>query len=302
MRPINKKLTFTLGASLLLTLSVGCETLDKRQPTSAAATPVRVELLASQTAEGVGAGQGVEVRDGFVYLYGDAETGVIRQYTFDPTKPAIEYTGVEIKLTQHGVDVASHPTGLTHHPRYGTFLGDTVNRKGRIFVIDWEIALRDRNLDNAILNVVEDDLGVNGTRPEFVELSDGRWVIATSDYGDRDNAVRFYDPERLLRIDRTSATGVLIREHRCDPFVQTLYWMAEPRLLVLVQNQIAGLRWRLTFVDIDARDDYRGAPRFDDFEPVDELEGFHTLPGGWCIGFSAMRETNVWLGRVTLVD
>ncbi len=49
-----------------------------REPACPPADDVR--LLAEQSISDIGAGQGVALHDGFVYLYGDADTGVIREY------------------------------------------------------------------------------------------------------------------------------------------------------------------------------------------------------------------------------
>jgi hypothetical protein len=293
-------------------------------------TPLVIELVAAQTAPGLGSGQGAEVRDGKVYLYGDAETGVIREFNFvTEPHPQLVYTGRELLLTRDGVDLISHPTGITFHPedpRYGTLIGDTVAGQGMIYFVDWERLLADGNLDHAVLHVVEDDAGVNGTRPEFVYThrpeptratgagkDDAahvwpRWYVATSDYGNVDNAVRYYDPQALRSATHTSADGVLAWHVACRPWVQNLHWLPVHDRLALVQNQIAGLRWRLTFVPVPADQLARSAmpadatyaawQPFDDFLPVDELEGFHMIDDEHAVLFSSSRRLNVWIGRV----
>lgn len=273
---------------LLLFMTAGCAGV--RTPP---ATLVSYGTIAS-----LGAGQGIEVRDGFVYLFGDAETGIIRECRLVEHEglPALVPTGRDVRLTRFGEDVISHPTGLTHHPRYGTFLGDTVAGRGRIFLIDWERALRDGNLDHAVLNSVEDDIAVRGSRPEFVRV-DGRWYVASSDYGETGNQVRLYDPAALARAQRTSEPGVLRRVWPCGPWVQSLHWWDAAETLVLVQNQIEGLQWRLTATRPAKQRDLRVNAPFDDFEPQDELEGFHRASDGWAVFLSASRERNVWIGR-----
>ncbi|WP_296458157.1 hypothetical protein [Rubinisphaera sp.] len=254
------------------------------------------------TVSGIGAGQGVFLHEGYVYLYGDAETGVIREYNWSVDEPEeLEYTGVEIRLTRNGEDIAPHPTGLTHHPELGTFLGDTVNQKGTIFSVDWERMKQDRTLDRAVLNMVSDDLAFNGTRPEFVHVND-RWLIATSDYGDENNELRLYDPERLKVAVRASAPGVLVNKQECGPWVQTVEWVPAWNSLALVQNQIAGLRYRLTFTtwDEDFKASYNGP--FNLESPEDELEGWAHLGEGWCLYLSSSRKNNVSIGRVELAD
>ncbi|MCG6158601.1 hypothetical protein [Rubinisphaera margarita] len=254
------------------------------------------------TAEGIGYGQGVFQHGGKVYLYGDGETGVIREFEWDVDSPQkLTYTGVEIRLTRNGEDIAPHPTGLTHHPKYGTFLGDTVNQRGTIFAIDWEQAKRDGNLDNAILNMVNDDLASNGTRPEFVEVG-GRWLIATSDYGDTDNELRLYDPERLQVVSRASAPGVLVSSESCGAFVQSMEWVDDWDQLALIQNQIAGLRYRLTFTTWNEAGELSYSQPCDLQRPVDELEGWTYLDDGWCLYLSSSLKNNVTFGRIRLPE
>jgi hypothetical protein len=234
-----------------------------------------VTLRGVETLSGVGAAQGLEWRDGKLYLYGDADVGVIHELDISTSPP--RFTGREIRLTADGRDRVPHPTGLTFHPDYGTFLGNTVAQKGTILHVDWEKMLEVGTLDGAVTNATDDDLAANGTRPEFVRIAE-RWLVATSDYGDRNNEVRLYHPEALARAARTSEPGVLAHRFSCGPWVQSLHWIDERGLLVLVQNQIEGLRWRLTFVDLERSVDESRAVvvATQDFEPADELEGFHT--------------------------
>ena len=124
-----------------------------------------VSLEPPVTVEGIGAGQGVEVRDGRVYLYGDAGIGVVREYDVVENS-ALRFTGRQIQLTAGGRSLAQHPTGLTVAPGLGTLLGNTVAEKGTILMIDWAQALANGTLEGAVQATVADDLAVNGTRPE----------------------------------------------------------------------------------------------------------------------------------------
>jgi hypothetical protein len=246
----------------------------------------RVRVLSD---EDLGAAQGVFEHRGLYYALGDTyvrgRRGVIREYRREGD--TVAFTGRQIVLTVDGEDFAPHPTGLTWHPEFGCFLGDTVNQTGIIHHIDWDRALADGDLDNAVLHTVLDDEGVNGTRPEFVEYR-GRWLLATSDYGPEGNEIRLYDPERLLEVIRTSAPDVVVARWDCGPFVQSLCWLpADPwaasdrsespagGVLVLVQNREPGLLYRLTFVDLEA--DARLIRRLDLEQPRDELEGAEWL-------------------------
>lgn len=255
------------------------------------------------TAEDIGYGQGVFLNDGKIYLYGDGETGIIREFNWSAETPhSLQPTGKVIKLTRNGEDIAPHPTGLTHHPEIGTFLGDTVNQTGVIYHIDWKLAVKDGNLDQAVKNMVVDDLAFNGTRPEFVKIGE-RWLIATADYGEEGNELRLYDPERLKVVSRASSAGVLVHKQPCGPFVQTVEWVPELETLALVQNQIAGLRYRLTFAvwdDDDLTADF--SQPFDLAEPRDELEGWGYLGNGWSLYLSSSPRVNVSLGRLKMAE
>jgi hypothetical protein len=258
-----------------------------------------VSLDPPLTVSGIGAGQGVEVRDGKVYLYGDASTGVVREYTSGTS--SLTYTGRQILLTSAGHDLVSHPTGLTTASGLGTFLGNTVAEKGTIFMIDWARALTTGTLDGAIQATVTDDLAVNGSRPEFVRVG-SRWLVATADYGALANEVRLYDPEKLKTAARTSEPGVLVHRFRSSPYVQTLHWLDAQGLLVLVQNQSSGRGWRLTVVDL-ARSIAAGQQvvvQTINLSPQDELEGFHLLTSGRGLFVTSSSRSNLYFANVRL--
>lgn len=151
--------------------------------------------------------------------------------------------------------------------------------------------LADGNLDRAVLHRIEDNLAVNGTRPEFVEWN-GRWLIATSDYGNVNNAIRLYDPEALKKASRSSDPGVLVHQIPCGPWVQNVHWQKQSGTLFPVQNQIRGLKWRLTPVPLKTSKDARALLPID-LSPADELEGFHMLNEEIGILFSSSRRNNV---------
>jgi hypothetical protein len=217
------------------------------------------------TREGLGAAQGATLFGGKVYIYGDVydarpRVGVIREYTAD-----LEPTGRVVWLRRENKPLLLHPTGLTRHEKYGTFLGDTVNRKAVIYRLDWKRAWLDGNLDRAVLDVIRDDAAVNGCRPEFVEHQGKAW-LATSDYGDVRPEVRLYDVEKMLEAKRTSAPGVTAYRFLCGPFNQNLHWDGKTGRLTCIQNVIAGRGWRLDVLDLrkaiaDGRADGPGGKR-----------------------------------------
>src|SRR5439155_552378 len=102
----------------------------------------------------------------------------IREYTAD-YKP----TGRAVWLRKGGKPLLLHPTGLAFHRKWGTFLGDTVNKKAIIYRLDWAKMWEDGHLDRAVLDVVADDAAVNGCRP----LDGGRGLFVTSE--EKDNVV-----------------------------------------------------------------------------------------------------------------
>jgi hypothetical protein len=256
------------------------------------------------TISGLGALQGVSFHAGNVYLYGDCydvkpRVGVIREYSKD-FKP----TGKMIWLRSQDKPLLRHPTGLTWHSRWGTFLGDTVARKAVIYCLNWERALADGDLNRAVLAVIDDDAAVNGCRPEFVSL-DGRDFLATADYGDTRPEIRLYDPQKLLDFRRTSAPGVTAHRFLAPSFNQNLHWDADTGQLTCVVNVIEGRGWRLQTVDLKraVADGRAWGPavslRNKTLPYRDELEGYRPLPNGLGLFVTSSRKNNLVIGRIT---
>lgn len=275
---------------------------------------VQFTVLARQTCDGLGACQGASIHDGFLFLYGDlyqknhqSGPGVIRQYSVGSDErgvPHLNYTGLQIVLTRHGENLINHPTGLTWNPTFGTYLGNTVTKtkKGTIYHLNWTQMIIDRNLDNAVLNVTDDDLAVQGCRPEFVRHGD-RWLLATADYGQVKNAVRMYDPALLAAAGSTSAPGVLVEQHSCTAWVQQLHWIDSHAELIIAQNQIEGRRWRISPVrpwQLSASADFRSITPDDEFPYPTELEGFSTLDSAYCVLVASSAKDNVTIARMQL--
>jgi hypothetical protein len=264
-----------------------------------------LDVEKSITDTGLGAVQGVVARDGKVYAYGDVfraepRVGVIREYTehFEPTRRVVW-------LRRGGKPTIVHPTGLTWHERWGTFLGDTVKStdptrsRGLIYRLDWERAWKDGNLDQAVVAVIDDDAAINGCRPEFVSI-DGRALLATADYGDVRPEIRLYDPAALLAAGRSSAPGVVAGRILCGPFNQNLHWDAASGELTCVQNVIVGRGWRLDVLNLsravaDGRVDGPGVRlRRLTFSSHDELEGYWPLAAGRGMFAVARSHDNVF--------
>jgi len=262
-----------------------------------------LEDVKALTMEGLGATQGVSFHEGKVYLYGDCfdvkpRVGVIREYS-----AKYEATGRVIWLRNEEKPLLRHPTGLTWHDKWGTFLGDTVNRRGIIYQLDWERALKDGDLRRAVLAVIEDDAAVNGCRPEFVTF-DGKDYLATADYGDARPEVRLYSLEALLRARRTSAPGVIAHRFLASPFNQNLHWDNDTKQLTCVLNVIEGRGWRLETLDLDraVADGRAWGPevriRAQTFPNLDELEGYRPLPQGLGLFVTSSRKNNLVIGKI----
>ena len=235
---------------------------------------IGIRVRNTATLPGIGAGQGLTTLEGRVLAYGDAETGVILDLgpcceVLPEFSPSVHR---RIELTVDGRDVVPHPTGLAIQPGHPTFLGNTVGGAGTILTIDLPRALGQGTLDGSIRNSCVDDLAVNGCRPEYVRFGT-RWLVATADYGRERNAIRLYDPDRLIEAERTSDPGVLVAEFPCGPWVQSIEWIEGTHQLVLVQNQVAGQLYRLSYCRFTGSQ-LRVSSVVDLDNPRDELEGF----------------------------
>jgi hypothetical protein len=263
---------------LLLTgLCMAPRVFDPGQP--------EMQLSHSLTIDSLGACQGISWLNGKAYLYGDREVGMIRQ--FDLRGDSLVYTGHEYKLTLNDTDVINHPTGLAVHGKDPVFMGNSVlldratNKwKAVIYCIDWPGLQRTGRLDGGNLkNVIEDDACIQGTRPEYVEYQH-KWYVATADYGNRANEVRLYDPAVLAHARKTTDKGVGYKKFTCGPWVQNMQWMPSKGLLLLIQNQVEGRKWRFTYIDLNKSLESGQAEvvkMVDTIDRGDELEGFSFL-------------------------
>ncbi|HMI61770.1 MAG TPA: hypothetical protein VK518_12700 [Puia sp.] len=242
-------------------------------------------LTHSFTIDSLGACQGISWQHGKAYLYGDREVGMIRE--FEWKGDSLLYTGHECRLTLNDTDVINHPTGLAIHGKLPVFMGNSVilNKatnqwKAIIYCIDWAGLQRTGTLDGGnLLNVIEDDACIQGTRPEYVEY-DHKWYVATADYGNRANEVRLYDPAVLQHAKKTSEKGVVYKKFSCGPWVQNMQWIPEKNLLLLIQNQVEGRKWQFTYVDLKKSLESGKAEVVkvvNNIDRGDELEGFSFL-------------------------
>lgn len=250
--------------------------------------------------DSLGACQGISYQDGRIFLYGDREIGVIREYAMQGD--SLVYLNKEMKLTLNDTDVINHPTGIAYNGKDPVFIGNSIrlNAEGTlwravIYHIDWAGLQKTGKLDGNLLNTIEDDACIQGTRPEYVQYKK-KYYVATADYGGRGNEVRLYDPAALAKAKKTSEKGVVYKKFTCSPWVQNLKWIADKGQLVLIQNQIEGRRWRFTYIDLDKSiaSGKEEVTRIIDIDKADELEGFTFLESNnKGIAVSSSRKNNV---------
>ncbi len=262
---------------------------------------ISMALNRETTVDSLGACQGISYQQGRIFLYGDREVGMIREYKL--IHDSLLYQHKEMKLTQNGQDVINHPTGIACHGNKPVFIGNSIrlNAEGTkwkavIYCINWKGLQKTGTLDGNLTNTIDDDACIQGTRPEYVQYHN-KWYVATADYGNNGNEVRLYDPEKLKACKKTSEPGVLVKKFTCTPWVQNLHWAAGKNTLVLIQNQIEGRKWKFTYVDLTRSLD---AGKMQVIREVnidgrqDELEGFSLLNNDQQgIAVTSSRKNNV---------
>lgn len=258
-------------------------------------------LIAKElTIDSLGACQGISVQQNKIFLYGDREVGVIREYRLNGD--TLMATNAEIQLIINDSDIINHPTGIAYRKGMPTFIGNSVrlNKEGTlwkalIYHVDWEGMQKTRTLEGNLFKIIDDDACIQGVRPEYVRYHN-RWWVATADYGNKHNEVRLYDPEALKNASATSDTSVLYKKFTCSPWVQNLHFISESGILVLIQNQIEGRRWRLTFLDLEKSiaAGKEHVIKVLDTNRADELEGFAFIEKkGTAIAVTSSRRSNV---------
>ncbi|RYY60589.1 MAG: hypothetical protein EOO05_09400 [Chitinophagaceae bacterium] len=261
---------------------------------------IGMRITGSHSVDSLGACQGISYQQGRFFLYGDREVGVIREYKLQGDSLVIN--GREMKLTLNDTDVINHPTGIAFNGGSTVFIGNSIrlNKEGTLWravihAVNWIGLQKTGTLDGNIINTIEDDACIQGTRPEFIKHK-GKWYVATADYGGKSNEVRLYDAEKLLKARKTSEKGVLVKKFTCSPWVQNLHWMEDKGILVLIQNQIEGRRWRFTYLDFakSLKSGREEVIKVVDIDRGDELEGF-TFSGNDKTGIavSSPRKNNV---------
>jgi len=259
-----------------------------------------MSLTRPTTVDSLGACQGISYQKGRVFLYGDREIGIIREYNL--VGDSLIDLHKESRLTIKGKDVINHPTGVAQHAGNPAFIGNSVKPdvpggkwKAIIYCVNWEGLLKTGTLDGNLTSTIEDDVCIQGTRPEYVEYNN-KWYVATADYGDNGNEVRLYDPQALSKASKTSDKGVLYKKFSCTPWVQNLHWIADKGIVILIQNQVEGRKWRFTYVELEKSIASGKQEVIKEVvnDRADELEGFaFTNSLGSGIAVTSSRTQNV---------
>lgn len=289
-----QKLTLTILAAALGIGSLVTSTVDQ-------------QLTRAITVDSLGACQGISYQKGRIFLYGDREVGMIREFKME--NDSLVYQHKEIKLTMNGNDVINHPTGIAYNGTGPTFIGNSIrlNAEGTkwkavIYCVDWKGLLKTGTLDGNLLNTIDDDACIQGTRPEYVKYNN-KWYIATADYGDHGNEVRLYDAEKLAKTSNSKTEGVLYKKFTCTPWVQNLHWIAKNGMLVLIQNKIEGRQWRFTYIDLKKSVETGKqvvVNQIDHIDRGDELEGFSFIGDNENgIAVTSSRKNNVNFTKTT---
>ena len=261
---------------------------------------IDITLERETTIDSLGACQGVSHQGKRIFLYGDREVGMIREYKWQ--HDSLIYINKEYKLTQNGQDVIGHPTGIAYNGGDKVFIGNSIrlNKEGTqwkavIYQVNWPGLQKTGTLDGNLISTIDDDACIQGTRPEYVKYNN-KWYVATADYGGKSNEVRLYDPEKLAHCSKTSEPGVLYKKFTCTPWVQNLHWVANKGILILIQNQVEGRKWRFTYVDLKKSIDtgtMQVIRQIDINSRMDELEGFALIDGQKGVAVSSSRKNNV---------
>lgn len=262
-------------------------------------TITNMKISHAYTIDSLGACQGAFNQNGRIFLYGDREVGMVREYKIQ--HDSLVYTHKEMKLTLNDTDVINHPTGIAYNGKDPVFMGNSIrlNKEGTlwqavIYCIDWAGLQRTGTLDGNLINTIDDDACIQGTRPEYVQYNK-KWYVATADYGNKGNEVRLYDPAALKTAKKTTDKGVLYKKFTCTPWVQNLKWMGDKGILVLIQNQTEGRKWRFTYVDLvkSIASGKQEIIKIVDVDRGDELEGFTFLNDKKGIAVTSSRKENV---------
>ena len=258
------------------------------------------------TDSGLGAVQGVAVRDGRLYAYGDLvqanpRIGVIREYDLE-----LKATGRVVWLRRDGKPLILHPTGLTWDHRFGTFLGDTVLKKAVIYQLDWKTAWKDGHLDRAVLQADRRRRGRGTAAAQRLSPSRGEpfWRLPTT-------ATR--PPRPSLRPGSSALSQTLEppRDHPPHSIrpVQPEHALGRrerPLDLRAKRDRRPGLAARHCWTSKGVFSGHVGSPgvrvRSHTFTPHDELEGYWPLDQKRSILAVARRRDNLVLGVIETIE
>ncbi len=267
-----------------------------------------LDVERSITDLGLGAVQGVVVRDRKVYAYGDVfqakpRVGVIREYTKE-----LEPTGRVVWLRRGGKPLLVHPTGLTWHDQLGDVPGryDQVRRPEPVAVRDLSTGLGASLEGRQTL-----------MKPSWRSSRTMRRSTAAAPSSSRSAAAPCWRrPTTAISAPRSASTTLRPcwrpagRARRASwstaccagRSTRTCTGTAESGHLICVQNVIAGRGWQLDELDLaravaDGRADGPGVRvRRLTFPAHDELEGYWGLASRRGFFAVARRHDNLFIG------
>lgn len=244
-------------------------------------------ILGVDTLEEIGAGQGIQVMENRLYVFGDAGVGKVVELDMQLKK-----TGWIGFLTIGGVSFIYHPTGFAFQENHPVFIGSASG----LHQIDWDVFYEDGVLDRALVRTISS----NGrfTRPEYVYWQND-WYLATTQYDPAEqNEILILDPDALAVSNTLDDPGVIVERFYSSQFIQDLYWMEDEQELMLIQNIKRYSGWRLSKLDLQSAVD-KGNTDYSIREDrcilnPTELEGYVVLDDGREIFVTGELENNFY--------
>jgi hypothetical protein len=227
-----------LALALFISLPLSAQSIDDTES---------LDIISSVTARHIKKLNGVEIREGSIFAYGQDNAGNGKIVEYKWKRNDLHSTGYE-----NGISLGTtikQPTGMTYHDTLGTFLGNSNEIRNEIIFIDWDILKNSRNLGWATVNTTIDDLAKNTSKPEFVQYR-GEWFLASVDMGDYSSTIRLYDPLELQSATYTSDYGVLRHAINAPRNIANIYWHNATGELLLAKKKIFG-GWEVIGINLE---------------------------------------------------
>jgi len=239
----------------------------------------------------IGAGQGLQAIDDYIYIYGDADNGTIQE-----VNRHMNPTGWMGEFSHNGTALINSPGGLAYKKNYPTFVGTSKN----LYHINWDIFYEDQDLDRALIKIISSE--GKRTKPEYVFYED-KWYVASTEYdADPENEVILMDPENLINAESINDEGVIVYRFPVSRFIQDIHWDIHSEELVLIQNVDKYRGWRLTSIDLETAVVQNSGTNLAVtqtrciLKPT-ELEGYAHLEDGTEVFLIADKENNLFYSQ-----